>query len=163
LFSSNHLHRRPLESALARLRRSKSRPLTHRLHRHMQTTPDPLEAERFPSGRGAIPNYVFCCGNAFNEEGCHCHLAFHVSQVSGPVLAMFDRATGLSPPTVLLFGESFLNSSLDDRILSLLLEVGQDLSSILVVAEPETRLVVIYPVLAHVVSCAECLKQEFAG
>jgi hypothetical protein len=57
------------------------------------------------------------------------HLAFHVSQVRGPVLAMFGREKGLGPPTVLLFGESFLNSSFDDPILSLL-EVGQDLASI---------------------------------
>jgi hypothetical protein len=116
--SSNHLHQASLESSFARLRLQRKTTTTHRLHRHMQTTPDPLDAIYVP--RGVVQSRItFCCGNAFNEEGCHCHLAFHVSQVSDPVLAMFARELGTGPPTVLLFGESFLNSSFNDRVLSL--------------------------------------------
>jgi hypothetical protein len=108
----------------------------------------PSGCDLYPSGRSAIPNYVFCCGNAFNEEGCHCHLAFLVSQVSGPILAMSDREKGLSPPTVLLFGESFLNSSLDDTILSLCERWARICHRFSLSLKPETRLVVIYPGLA---------------
>ena len=159
MFSSNHLHQRPLKSTFARLLVALRRSTTDSL-----ASPTHADYTR-PSGhlyvilRGGVQSRI----TSFAAE-----MPSTRKVVTSPCISCLaskwpgfrnvrSRSTGLGPPTVLLFGESFLNSSLNDRVLSLCWRWARILSSILVVAEPEARLVASTR-FWHIVSGAECLN-----
>ena len=117
----------------------------------MQTAPDILDAIYVPRG-GVQSRITSFAAEMPSTSKMSRHLAFQVSQVRGPALAMFARDQALGPPTVLLFGESFLNSSLDDPILSPF-GGGPGFGIDLVVAAPEALYIAVCLALTL---CQQC-------